>query len=130
MKFLLIAIFFVLFCTSISESEFKNNQGPADEFPEHVLPKPEDSPLISDSGIIPIYLRKTGDKQYEWTDEIPCDSEDFFSISVVSRLKDLKVIIEPKIPVEPTVTKGFFGLNKASIPTTTYFLKLKKKLFL
>lgn len=123
------SIFFVLLISivlSISVEEFKHNQGPPSEFEVYKLPVPTETAQTSDSSIIHGFFSNIGEKKYEWKGDIFVDSTEFMSVTIASKLKNLKLTLEEpetkkgKKTPPPNITKGTFGMNNAVIPTTTY----------
>jgi len=86
----------VLLCTLVFCIDFKQLQGPPEEFEDYILPQPQIGSQASDSAVIPIYLRHIPGPnwhEYVWTGEIPVDSSELLVISLLSRIKNLKMTV-------------------------------------
>lgn len=95
MKIFILAVL-VIVALSISETEFKHNQGPPEEFDLYKLPKPTETPTTSDSAIQHIYLSKVSDDEYEWKGDVMVDSLEYLSVTMASKLKNLVLeMVEP-----------------------------------
>jgi ADP-dependent glucokinase len=126
----LFLIFALVASIKVEAEFFKHLQGPPEEFAFHRLPDPALSALTSDSAMFPAYLEESeGEWKYQGT--LPIDSTEEFSLTVISRLKNLIVNIAKQD--EPTkfmplqnfrktqIVNGWFGWNEFdSAPATTY----------
>jgi hypothetical protein len=129
MKTLVLCLLCIIFVvSSVTVEEFKHNQGSPEEFNLYKLPTPDQSASSSDSSIISVFLQQIPGKklEYEWKGEIFVDSIEYFSVTLASKYKNLKLTLEApttsktQILEEPTIHEGTFGWDKSSVPSVTY----------
>lgn len=120
-------VFLITFVLSISVEEFKHNQGSPSEFEHYKLPIPTESAQSSDSSILHGFLTNVAEKKYEWKGDIFVDSLEFMSVTIASKLKNLKLTLEepgknskktPPPVVVAGVSKSYHLQFRLSVLTT------------
>eukprot|EP01080_Neovahlkampfia_damariscottae_P005438 gene5438-9251_t len=123
----------IVFVSAITVEEFKHNQGEPSEFPAYKLPTPEMAASDSDSSVLSIFLQQVPGKkfEYEWKGELFVDSLEYFSVTLASKFKNIKLTLEEPSKYsnlkkdEPVIHESTFGWGEASVPSVTYEYKFE-----
>jgi len=131
MNKLVLAFVLLFVCNALAViDQFKNLQGPPEEFDNFKLPEPKDSEVTSDSAVVPLFFTKNSNGEQSWSGDISIDSATMATVSLVSkdaakfRLDVLSVSPTNEVPVPSEVDNSWFGRNKEhSQPSKTYVFK-------